>query len=64
MINNLFISFLAIVFNPMNFVHNLYYMGMGMLCIMIVMGVLILITTALNKLAIKFSKKKNDEDKK
>ena len=41
-------------FNPLAFVENLYYMGVGMASIMIVMGVLILITTALNKL---FSKK-------
>ena len=41
-------------FNPMAFVENLYYMGTGMASILIVMAVLILITTALNKL---FSKK-------
>lgn len=43
------------VFNPMAFVENLYYMGVGMASILIVMGVLILITNGLNKL---FSKKK------
>ena len=43
------------VFNPMAFVENLYYMGVGMASILIVMGVLILITNALNKI---FSKKK------
>ena len=43
------------VFDPMAFVDNLYYMGVGMASILIVMGVLILITTGLNKL---FSKKK------
>ena len=43
------------VFNPMAFVENLYYMGVGMASILIVMGVLILITNALNK---RFSKKK------
>lgn len=43
------------VFNPMAFVENLYYMGVGMASILIVMGVLILITNALNKM---FSKKK------
>lgn len=42
-------------FNPMAFIDNLYYMGVGMASILIVMGVLILITTGLNKL---FSKKK------
>ena len=43
------------VFNPMAFVENLYYMGVGMASILIVMGVLLLITNALNKM---FSKKK------
>jgi len=43
------------VFDPMAFVENLYYMGVGMASILIVMGVLILITNGLNKL---FSKKK------
>ena len=41
-------------FYPLAFVENLYYMGVGMASIMIVMGVLILVTTALNKL---FSRK-------
>lgn len=43
------------VFDPMAFVENLYYMGVGMASILIVMGILILITNGLNKL---FSKKK------
>ena len=43
------------VFDPMAFVDNLYYMGVGMASILIVMGVLIVITNALNKF---FSKKK------
>ena len=42
-------------FNPMAFIDNLYYMGVGMASILIVMAVLILVTTGLNKL---FSKKK------
>ena len=41
--------------NPMAFVDNLYYMGVGMASILIVMAVLIVITMALNKL---FSKNK------
>ena len=41
-------------FNPMAFIENLYYMGTGMASNLIVMAVLILITTVLNKL---FSKK-------
>ncbi len=35
--------------NIMNFISNLYYMGVGMLAIIIVMGVIILATTILNK---------------
>ena len=42
-------------FNPMAFIDNLYYMGVGMASILIVMAVLILITMGLNKI---FSKKK------
>ena len=42
----------------MNFVHNLYYMGMGMLGIFIVMGIIILVTIALDKAA----SKKNDNE--
>ena len=42
-------------FDPMAFIDNLYYLGVGMASILIVMGVLILITTGLNKL---FSKRK------
>ena len=42
-------------FNPMAFVDNLYYMGVGMASILIVMAVLIVITMALNKI---FSKNK------
>ena len=34
--------------NPEAFVDNLYYMGMGMLCILIVMGVIIAVTAFLN----------------
>ena len=37
-------------FNPMAFIDNLYYMGVGMAAILIVMTVLILITLLLNKL--------------
>ena len=45
-------------FNPMAFIDNLYYMGIGMLSILIVMGVLILITVLLNRLG---KKSKKDE---
>ncbi len=43
------------MFEPMNFVKNLSYMGKGMLGILIVMGAIILVTVVLNKL---FSDKK------
>ena len=36
------------MFEPMNFITNLQYMGIGMLCIIIVMGVLIGVTALLN----------------
>ncbi len=35
--------------NPMNFISNLRYMGIGMLGIFVVIGVIILITMLLNK---------------
>ena len=35
-------------FNPVAFVNNLYYMGMGMLCILVVMGIIIAVTAFLN----------------
>ena len=40
-------------FEPMNFVKNLKYMGVGMLCIIIVIGVLIGVTMVLNKVTAK-----------
>ncbi|MBR5321039.1 MAG: hypothetical protein IKU41_04285 [Clostridia bacterium] len=54
MLENLFVTLMAFMFEPMNFVINIKYMVIGMICIIVVMGVLILITTALNK----FTKKK------
>ncbi len=38
------------VFDPMNFVTNMYYMGVGMAGILIVIGVIVAITMLLNKL--------------
>lgn len=37
-------------FEPMNFVANLKYMGLGLLCIFIVIGIIILATLLVNKL--------------
>ena len=34
---------------PMNFIYNLKYMGVGMFCIIVVIGVLIGVTMGLNK---------------
>ena len=45
-------------FLPMNFVNNLVYMAAGMIGIFLVMGVVILLTYALNKI---FSKKSDDQ---
>ncbi len=42
-------------FNPMNFINNLRYMGLGMVGIFAVIGVIILVTVLLNKI---FSSKK------
>ena len=38
------------MFNPMNFVNNLVYMGKGMLGIVAVMAVVIIMVTLLNKI--------------
>ena len=43
-------------FNPMNFIYNLKYMGLGMLGILVVIAVIILITIALNKVTIRNEK--------
>ena len=37
------------MFEPMNFIKNLTYMGKGMLGILIVMGAIILVAVMLNK---------------
>ncbi len=65
MLQHMLVTFLAsgIGINPMAFIDNLYYMGMGMLGIIVVMGVLIVITTLLNKIFSRPSKKKDKEDK-
>ncbi len=44
-------------FNPMNFVNNLKYLGQGMLGILIVMVIIIVVTSLLNK----FASKKNED---
>lgn len=48
---------IAALFEPMNFVENLRYMGLGMLGIFIVIGVITLLTIILNKV----TEQKSDE---
>ena len=45
--------------NPQEFINNLYYMGIGMLGIFVVIGSIIAVTMILN--AVTSKKKKNDE---
>ena len=47
--------------NPMAFVNNLRYMGLGMLGIFIVMGVIILSVVVLNKATAPKPEKKDEE---
>ena len=50
-------------FDPMQFIYNLKYMGLGMLDILIVMGVIIAVTMILNKVtAPKENETSNDQD--
>ena len=49
-------------FHPEMFIHNLKYMGLGMLCILIVMLVIILITMLLNKSTAAIAAKKAEQD--
>lgn len=51
-------------FNPMAFIENLQYMGIGMLAIIIVMGVIIGITAGLNYTTSKLADKKQDKEDK
>ena len=43
-------------FEPMNFVNNLGYMGKGMIGIFVVIGVIVILTVILNKVANSFNK--------
>lgn len=45
-------------FNPSAFVDNLYYMGVGMLSILIVIGIIIVVTILLNKITTRKKNKK------
>lgn len=43
-------------FEPMNFINNLGYMGIGMLGIFVVIGVIVALTTMLNSITSKDDK--------
>lgn len=53
-------NFLAILeeFHPDMFLYNLRYMGVGMLCILIVMGVIIAVTALLEKISAALERRK------
>lgn len=51
-------------FEPINFVNNLKYMGIGMLGIFLIVGVIAVATYVINRVANKYAKKKNEQDKK
>ena len=42
------------MFEPMNFIYNLKYMGVGMIGIFIIIGIIIASTYAIGKLTAKF----------
>ena len=44
------------MYNPMNFVDNLKYMGIGMLGVFIIIGIIVAGTYAINYFSNKFSK--------
>ena len=48
--------------NPMMFVENLKYMGLGMLCIIIVMAVIIGVVLVLNKASAAIAAKKAESE--
>ena len=48
--------------NPMNFLANLKYMGLGMLCIIIVMAVIIGVVLVLNKASAAIAAKKAESE--
>ncbi len=49
-------------FNPMNFVHSLKYMGVGMLGVFIIIGIIVGATYLIGYATDKLSAKKNDEN--
>lgn len=49
-------------FHPEMFLYNLRYMGMGMLCIIIVIGVIILLTILLEKFSEFLSERRKNKE--
>ena len=49
-------------FNPLNFISNLYYMAVGMACILIVIAVIIACVIVLQKAGDKLAEKKSGEN--
>lgn len=49
-------------FHPEMFVKNLKYMGVGMVCILVVIGVIIGLTLLLEKVSERVEKKKDGKD--
>ena len=54
--------YLAAAFEPMHFVENLRYMGLGMLGIFIVIGAIALLTMLLNALTAEHPEKPDADD--
>lgn len=48
-------------FTPWNFIANLKYMGVGMLCILIVIGIIILLTVLLEKFSARLGSKDKED---
>ena len=51
-----------LIFEPLNFVKNLGYMGMGMLGIFVVIGLIVITTVILNHVTSSSKKKKKSKD--
>lgn len=54
--------FLAFAFHPEMFLANLKYMGVGMLCIILVMAVIIGVVLVLNKTSAAAARRKAEQD--
>ncbi len=48
-------------FEPINFVHSLKYMGIGMLGVFLIIGIILASTYAIGKITQRFSDNKKDE---